>query len=315
MIRPRGRDFAERSPPMLSQRLETLLTVAEKQNFTQAAQALSLTQPAVSHHIASLEEDLGAKLFVRGKKSLRPTAEGEIALKYARRIHALYDKMREELTDAAREMARVRIGITHTSETSIITEVLGKYASAGGHRRSITILTDTIQNLYEMLSDYRIDLAIVEGRPRDPGISALLLDTDYLVCVMSNNHPLAKKNMVTVGDILRENLILRLPNSGTRNLFVSSLEQAGMSIDDFQVILEVDNIATIKDLIRKDMGISILAKSACLDELRKGKITALPIENLSMIREINILYHSDFAHRDMLQNLMQLYKETARLYM
>ena len=300
---------------MLSQRLETLLTVAEKQNFTQAAQALSLTQPAVSHHIASLEEDLGAKLFVRGKKSLRPTAEGEIALKYARRIQALYDKMREELTDAAREMARVRIGITHTSETSIITEVLGKDASAGGHRRSITILTDTIQNLYEMLSDYRIDLAIVEGRPRDPGISALLLDTDYLVCVMSNNHPLAKKNMVTVGDILRENLILRLPNSGTRNLFVSSLEQAGMSIDDFQVILEVDNIATIKDLIRKDMGISILAKSACLDELRKGKITALPIENLSMIREINILYHSDFAHRDMLQNLMQLYKETARLYM
>ncbi len=315
MIRPAGRDFAERSPPVLSQRLETFLTVAEKQNFTKAAEALSLTQPAVSHHIASLEEALGAKLFVRGKKSLRPTAEGEIALKYARRIQALYDKMREELTDAAREMARVRIGITHTSETSIITEVLGKYASAGGHRRSITILTDAIQNLYEMLSDYRIDLAIVEGRPRDPGISALLLDTDYLVCVMSNNHPLAKKNMVTVGDILRENLILRLPNSGTRNLFVSSLEQAGMSIDDFQVILEVDNIATIKDLIRKDMGISILAKSACLDELRKGKITALPIENLSMIREINILYHSDFAHRDMLQNLMQLYKETARLYM
>ncbi|MCR4905027.1 MAG: LysR family transcriptional regulator [Clostridiales bacterium] len=300
---------------MLSQRLETFLTVAEKQNFTKAAEALSLTQPAVSHHIASLEEDLGAKLFVRGKKSLRPTAEGEIALKYSRRIQALYNKMREELTDAAREMARVRIGITHTSETSIITEVLGKYASADGHRRSITILTDTIQNLYEMLSDYRIDLAIVEGRPRDPGISALLLDTDYLVCVLSNSHPLAKKNMVTIGDIRRENLILRLPNSGTRNLFVSSLEGAGMSIDDFQVILEVDNIATIKDLIRKDMGISILAKSACLDELKKGKLTALPIENLSMIREINILYHSDFAHRDMLQNLMQLYKETARLYL
>ena len=72
MIRPRGRDSAERSPPMLSQRLETLLTVAEKQNFTQAAQALSLTQPAVSHHIASLEEDLGAKLFVRGKSPFGP---------------------------------------------------------------------------------------------------------------------------------------------------------------------------------------------------------------------------------------------------
>ena len=306
-----GKLFAREVCAMLSQRLETLLTVAEKKNFTQAAAALSLTQPAVSHHIASLEEELGAKLFVRGKNALRPTPEGEIVLKYARRIRALYDKMTDELSDAAKEMARVRIGITHTSETSVITEVLGKYASEEGHRRSIMILTDTINNLYDMLSDYRIDLAIVEGRPREPGISALLLDTDYLVCVMSNNHPLAKKSMVTLSDIRRENMILRLPNSGTRNLFVSALEKMDLTIDDFQVILEVDNIATIKDLIRKEMGISILAKSACMDELKKGKITALPIENLSMIREINLLYHSDFAHRDMLRELLQLYRETA----
>ncbi|MBE6723886.1 MAG: LysR family transcriptional regulator [Ruminococcaceae bacterium] len=299
---------------MFSPRLETLLMVAEKQNFTQAAQALSLTQPAVSHHIASLEEELGAKLFQRGKNRLLVTPEGEIVLKYARRVRALYEKMHIELSDAAKDMTRVRIGITHTSESNIITEVLGKYASEEGHRRSITILTDTINNLYDMLSDYRIDLAIVEGRPRDPGISALLLDTDYLVCVVSNNHPLSKKSMVTLSDIRRENLILRLPNSGTRNLFVSHIEQMNMTLEDFQVILEVDNIATIKDLVRKDMGISILAKSACIDELKKGKITVLPIENLSMIREINILYHNDFSHREMLEELMQLYRATARLY-
>ena len=52
--------------------------------------------------------------------------------------------------------------------------------------------------------------------------------------------------------------------------------------------IEVDNIATIKDLIRKDLGVSILPKSACMDELRKGKIAALPIENLSMARETRI---------------------------
>ena len=299
---------------MFSTRLETLLMVAEKQNFTQAAHALSLTQPAVSHHISSLEEELGVRLFQRGKNRLLVTPEGEIVLRYARRTRALYEKMREELTDEAKDMTRVRIGITHTSESNIITAVLGKYASEEGHRRSITVLTDTINNLYDMLSDYRIDLAIVEGRPRDPGISALLLDTDYLVCVLSNNHPLAKKSMVTLSDIRKENMILRLPSSGTRNLFVSAIEQMNMTIEDFQVILEVDNIATIKDLIRKDLGISILAKSACIDEIKKGKITVLPIENLSMIREINILYHTDFSHRDMLEELMQLYRETARLY-
>jgi DNA-binding transcriptional LysR family regulator len=300
---------------MFSTRLETLLMVAEKQNFTQAAQALSLTQPAVSHHIASLEEELGVKLFQRGKNRLLVTPEGEIVLKYARRARSLYEKMLGELSDEAKDMTKVRIGITHTSESNIITEVLGKYASEEGTHRSITILADTINNLYDMLSDYRIDLAIVEGRPRDPGISALLLDTDYLVCVLSNNHPLAKRSMLTLSDIRRENLILRLPDSGTRNLFVSAIEQMNMTIGDFQVILEVDNIATIKDLVRKDMGISILAKSACVDEVKKGKITVLPIENLSMIREINILYHSDFSHRDMLRELVQIYRDTARLYL
>lgn len=61
-------------------------------------------------------------------------------------------------------------------------------------------------------------------------------------------------------------------------------------------MLEVDNIATIKDLIRKDLGVSVLPKSACMDELRKEKITALPIENLSMVRETRVVYHKNFAH-------------------
>ena len=120
--------------------------------------------------------------------------------------------------------------------------------------------------------------------------------------------------MVTINDLRRERMILRLPDSGTRNLFVSTLESMGLDIGDFNVVLEVDNIATIKDLIRKDMGISILARSACMDELRKGKLAALPIENLSMIRETNLLYHQDFEHTDILRDVTRLYGETARLY-
>lgn len=165
-----------------------------------------------------------------------------------------------------------------------------------------------------MLINYELDIAIVEGNINDSRISARLLDTDYLVCVMSNNNPLAKKNTVTLADIKKEKMILRLPNSGTRNLFVSHLESIGMSIDDFNIVLEVDNIATIKDLVRKDLGVSILAHSACMDELKKGKITALPIENLSMIRGINLLYHKDFGHDDIIRSITELYNDTAKIY-
>lgn len=226
----------------------------------------------------------------------------------------LYKNMEQRIEDERRRVTRLTVGITHTAESNLVAEVLAKYCS-GNEGVSIKIISGTIKNLYEKLKTYEIDLAIVEGKLMDPDFNSLLLDTDCLVLVVSNNNSLAAKNMVTINELKREKMILRLPNSGTRNLFISHLESQNMSIDEFNVILEVDNIATIKDLIRRDFGVSILAKSACLDELRKGKITVLPVENLSMVREINIVYHRDFEHTDMLQDITRLYNESARLYM
>ncbi len=298
---------------MLDARMESLLMICEKNSFTKAAEALSLTQPAISHHVRALEQELGVRLFYRSRGELKLTAEGEIVARYARRIKGMHEKMLRALQDAERQMTSIRVGITHTAESSLIAEVLAKYSTSSPGIR-LTIITDTIKNLYDMLDQYELDLAIVEGRHPEGDMNALLLDTDYLVCVVCNESPLARKSMVTLADIRKEKMILRLPGSGTQNLFVSHLESIGMSIDEFEVALEVDNIATIKDLIRKNMGISILARSACMDELRKGKLTALPIENLSMVRQTNILYHKDFPHPEILQAITKLYRDTAKIY-
>ena len=298
---------------MLDPKLDTLLLVAEKRNFTRAAQALSLTQPAVSHHISQLEQELGVRLFVRGNGDLMLTPEGETVLRYVRRMKALEKKMAEDLQEAGRRLTRLRIGITHTAESSIVAEVLARYTNENPGI-SITIVTDNINNLYDMLENFELDLAVVEGRSTRPELSALMLDTDYLVCVLANTHPLSHSSMITLDEIRQEKLILRLPNSETRVRFESALAAIGESIADFQVILEVDNVATIKDLIRKNLGISILARSACMDELRKGKLTALPIENLSMTRETNLVYHRDFAHKETLQDILALYKKQLREY-
>lgn len=292
---------------MISAKMQTLLMVAELQNFTKAAQALSMTQPAVSHHIKQLEEELGAPLFIRGKNGLFLTPQGEIALQYARRIKALDEKMRLELQNVDRHLTSLRVGLTHTSESNLTTQVLAKCSSQ--HRGlNITITTDTIKNLYEYLENYEIDLAIVEGTVTNSGFSSMMLDTDYLVCVMSNDNPLSKNVMVTLSELKQQQMILRLPSSATRTQFEGTLESHGDVIANYNVILEVDNIATIKDLIRKNLGVSILPRSACMDELSKGKITALPIENLSMVRETRIVYNKDFAHVDILREITRIYQ-------
>ena len=298
---------------MLSTKLQTVLAVAEYKNFTRAAEELNMTQPAVSHHIKQLEQEVDAPLFVRNKAGLKLTPQGEIVVNYARRMKALHERMFAELQNAERHLSLLRIGITHTSESNLTAAALARYSNQKG-KLKIILFTDTINNLYDMLGNYELDLAIVDGAYGDPRFSSMLLDTDYLTCVMSVDNPLARKGAVTLAELRRQKMILRTPASATRTLFESALESNGESIQSFDVTLEVDNIATIKDLIRRGFGVSILAKSACLDELKKGKITVLPVENLSMTREINIVYHSTFGYMDILQGIIRLYNETVRMY-
>ena len=296
---------------MVDVKLFTLLKVYETGNYTRAAEKLSLTQPAVSQHIKQIERELGTVVFDRSGGKIRPTPEGTLVIQYAERVVSLYENLQRALEDKRKSIDRLRVGITHTSESNIVTEVLAQYAEQFDNMK-ITIQTDTISNLYEMLKTYKIDIAIVEGAVADPSINSVMLDTDSLVLCVSNEHPLAKRSLVTIEELKKEKMILRLPSSGTRNLFAANLESRNLSLEDFNVTLEVDNIATIKDLVRRNYGVSILARSACMDELKKGKITVLPIENLSMIREVNILYHHTFKHGEILQDIVRIYNETEK---
>ena len=293
---------------MLDAKLETLLIVAEERSFTKAASVLSLTQPAVSNHISNLEKEIGVKIFLRTKGDVKITPEGEVVIKYAKRIKNLYQKMFDKISEIDRQITKLRVGITHTAESNEITEILAKYGLSHGNV-NITIITDSIKNLYDMLENYEIDFAIIEGRRQVSDMNYLMLDMDYLVCILSNNNPLSNKSMISLDDLKKEQLILRLPESETRKLFEATLISMNDSIDNFDVSIEVDNIATIKDLIRKDLGVSVLPQSACMDELRKGKITALPIENLSMARETNIVYNKDFARLDLIRDFVNLYNQ------
>ena len=292
---------------MLDPKLETFITVAELKNFTKAAQALNLTQPAVSNHINQLEKEYNAKIFMRKKKDFTLTNEGKIALTYARRLKALHEKMIQKIADEQTSSSHIKIGITHTSENNNITEVLAQYANQM-HNITITIITDSINNLYDMLENYQLDIAIVDGKKQSGKLNYLMLDTDYLVCVLSSQHPLAKNSSISLNQLKKENMILRLPSSSTRSLFEATLISINESIDSFNVLLEVDNVSTIKQLVMNNFGVSILPQSVCTKDVKKGKIKTLPIENLSMTRQMNIAYNKDFANIDVLNDIVTLYR-------
>lgn len=295
---------------MIDPKFETLLVVAEQRSFVKAAEFLSLTDAAVSHHIKLLERAYGKQLFVRKKGSLTLTREGEILVKYVKKFKALELQMQAEMADAKLDRNKIRVGVTHTLCSSLMIEGPARYSS-GNPKISITVITDTLKKLYAMLENFEIDIAIVEGKNTRPEFDALMLDTDCLACAVSGSHPLARRPMITLAELKKERLILR-PSSAARSLFESSLKGIGETTDAFNVIMEIDNIATIKDLIQKELGVSILPQNACMEELRRGTIALLPIENLSMVYETALVYQKGFPHTDILRDITEIYREAAR---
>ena len=293
----------------LDDRLNTLITVCETQNFTKAGEMLGLTQPAVSNHIKKLEEELGVALFLRKKGELILSPEGEIALLYAKRLSALCDTMQNTIRNARNNLRKIRIGITHTQESGFVVEALSKL-TGGIDNFSITFITDNIKNLYAMLENFEIDMAIIEGKPVGKDLNFVVIDTDSLMCIVSADNPIAKKSAITLQELKRQHLILRLPSSSTRAKLEGSLQSIGESIDSFGVIIEADSIATIKNLVKKDIGVTVLARSTCYKEIKKHILVALPIENLSMIRETTIVYHKTFDHVEIVERIAAAYNET-----
>lgn len=218
--------------------------------------------------------------------------------------------MLDELTDTENAHTKIRIGITHSAENSTITKILGKYSSENSST-SLTIITDTIKNLYNMLENYELDIIIVEEKKDKANLNYLPLGSDEIVAVVSQKNPLSQKDYIDLEDLKNEKMIMRLPTSATRQQFDSTLISVNESVSNFNIILEVDSISTIKDLVLQNVGVTILPKAICSSEIKSGKLKALPIAGLSMVRETDIVYLNDFTQKRILSEIVDLYRKVA----
>lgn len=215
--------------------------------------------------------------------------------------------MERKISDSIKYTNDLTVGITHTSESNIAPEILAKYGSTlnGSH---IKIISDIITNLYDKLLNLQIDFAIIEGKITNKKLSSVALGTDSLVAVISPENPLSNKKFVTIDDIKKERLILRTLESGTSTLFVNELSKRDISLDDFNVYLEIDNVSSIKNLIRSNLGISILPRSACTREIREKTLVCLPIENMELSRETYLVYLEDNVDKKALDEIVSIYR-------
>ena len=157
---------------MLDSKIITLLKLEKAGSYTKAAHELHLTQPAISRHIRLLEEELGIKIFQHGTKKLLPTREGKILLRYAHRLMAISQKAVQAIEDERRHARHLVIGITQTASENMIPQVIAQYCNENPDTH-ITLITDTINNLYKYLELFEVDIAVTEGGAAGGGLLSI----------------------------------------------------------------------------------------------------------------------------------------------
>ena len=293
------------------QRYLSLPEVYRLGSFSAAGTCLALTPSAVAQQIHSIERELNITLFRKGDRRLVPTPECETVIKYIKQIQSLCRRMEEEIDRSRQRLRHLVVGVTPSAESFALSTVLTRYAERSPALQ-ITVNTGPAAGLCTMLKSPAIDLAGGEGDFPCEDCNSILLDTDFLTVAVPPDSSYAKKGMITVKELQKEPLILKPPGSGTRCLLEAKLKSAGLSMEQFHVMMEVDSIATIQKLVASRYGLSVLSSKACRKAAAAGKICTVPLDGMNMVRKIQLLYRKDFHQETLLRDIQQCYAEIMR---
>jgi len=256
--------------------LRIFATVVEANGFSNAAQILHISQPAVSKGVKELESQLGIALIERGERGVRLTAAGEALSLRAREILAV-ERQAEAEVRAIRGLASgaLRLGASSTIAAYHLPSSVAAFA-VRYPRIDLRLASGNTTAIVALLLAREIELGFVEAPVTDPGIVATAWRDEELVMIAAPTHRLARrKRAATTADLADEIFVVREPGSGTRAIAEDMLGQMDVPIRN---TVEAGSTEAVKQLVAAGLGLAIMSRAAASDQLalRKLRLISLP---------------------------------------
>ena len=296
--------FEQVKPPRVSpEHLITFYFVAEGKSFKLASDLLYLSQPTVLLHIKALETGFGVKLIHVKKKRVTLTEAGEALLPYARELYQQTQRAEVCLQNFREEM--LRIGVAFTLSASVTT-VAGIFKELFPNIK-VKIREGPTYQVVEEVSNLLHDLAVVADIDyRIPELETIKVSRGHkMLFVASSADPLSLKDELDLTALNGHPLILPAEKSGTRAILLSLLEEHKV---EPVIIAEVDNIESAKSLVKMGQGVALLLEDNVIDELRDGKLKALPFKEEISIG-VDVLVHKDNPLRSIGSKFVSLLRQ------
>ena len=275
---------------MVDRRVDTFLLLCQLMNYRKTADALGITQPAVTQQIHFLEREYGCKLFTYENSRLRKTEAAITLEQYARAIRLQDQHLRDKLSSTVREL---KIGATKTIGDYVLKDDIQRYLSKEDH--ALSLVVDNTKHLLKMLDENELDFAVIEGYFDHSQFDSQLFRKEPFVGICPRNHPFAGKE-VSLAELFQETIIHREAGSGTRAILEQKLRGYNESLDRFKRQICISSFPVILDLVKKGFGVSFVYEVLADSD---PDIAKFSIRGEHIVREFNIVYlkHADLQEK------------------
>jgi DNA-binding transcriptional LysR family regulator len=293
---------------MADRRLQVFHAVAKHLSFTKAAEALFMTQPAVTFQIRQLEEQFNTRLFDRTHGRITLTPAGTMALDYAERILGLSSELDTRLKEISGQVAGpLLIGASTTIAEFLLPRVLGEFKASypAVVPRLFVANSEAVQG---RISERTLDLGFIEGDSHLPSLVTDVCCDDELRVVCAPSHPLARLKSVAPKALMEHAYVSREPGSGTREVIDHYLQKAGVQPDALQVVMELGSPEALKGLVATGLGFTIMSRAIAALEVKLGRLAQIPLSP-PLIRHLSVVYPKERFHSRLVNEFVQFAKE------
>lgn len=292
--------------------LEAFVQVAEGGSFSKAAKELYLTQPTISAHIAVLEKELNARLFIRNTKEVSLSEDGKDLYKYAKQIVDIEKKIEERFSIREEDGKRcITIAASTIPAQYLLPQVLLKF-SERYPKQQIKIMETDSSEVVTQVVDHMVDVGFTGTVLEKKHCKYIPFYKDELAVITPNTEKyreLKQSSPDNVDWIKQEHLILREEGSGTRKEAEKQLKGAGIEMSELNIIASIGNQETIKKSVKQGMGITILSKLAAEEEAAEGRFLTFPIPGADKGRDINLVYNKNYQLSRSAERFIKIVKE------
>jgi DNA-binding transcriptional LysR family regulator len=269
---------------MDTRQLRTFVAVIERGSFSGAAEALGVTQPAVSQQVANLERAIGATLVDRSGRAARPTERGEIVHRHAVRMLAVRDDLERDLASEGGELSgHLVVGASTGPGEHVLPGLLGGFRRL--HPRvSVTLRVESTQHVIERVMDRELELGVVGARRPHRALVFEPFLRDRVVLAVPPGHAFAGRT-VSITDLAAEPLVVMQEGAGVRGVIEAELRRVQVRARDLNVVMELGLQESAKSAVEAGFGVSFLSTTAIAKELALGTLATAEVAGIDPVRD------------------------------